>query len=337
MSWEETLKAKKKKLRRRKTQKSGKKQDACYYKVRRRYKKWPSAYASGALVQCRKKGAKNWGNSVKKAESKWMKELSDSKKKLLNSKPSFEVKFPELDFPSNESEISEVLNIMEKYEMDKDIQDDLDQNNNEMMLDIVGANLIDYEQFIKDVDIYTMQLKMKYKRPRPYEISDKIKSVTDTDDTPAFPSGHAIEAYALAKMLAEEHPEKEDELFNMAEGIALSRVIMGSHYPSDIEAGEEIGIMIADAYLDSDIKKSWEEKIFKGWIACGTCNDKGGPKPCGRKDASKGRKRRCRPTCSACKTYKRRAGKRGKKKKRRKGTFSLEEKYGLHGWFKRRG
>jgi hypothetical protein len=38
------------------------KQDACYHKVRSRYKVWPSAYASGALVQCRKKGAKNWGN-----------------------------------------------------------------------------------------------------------------------------------------------------------------------------------------------------------------------------------------------------------------------------------
>lgn len=49
-------------------------------------------------------------------------------------------------------------------------------------------------------------------------------------------------------------------------------------------------------------------KTQGGWIACGTCNDKGGPKPCGRKDASKGTKRRCRPTCSACKTYKRRKG-----------------------------
>jgi chromosome segregation ATPase len=37
------------------------KKDACYHKVRSRYRVWPSAYASGALVQCRKKGAKNWG------------------------------------------------------------------------------------------------------------------------------------------------------------------------------------------------------------------------------------------------------------------------------------
>jgi len=42
------------------------KQDACYQKVKSRYKVWPSAYASGALVQCRKKGAANWGNKTKK-------------------------------------------------------------------------------------------------------------------------------------------------------------------------------------------------------------------------------------------------------------------------------
>jgi hypothetical protein len=40
------------------------KKDACYYKVKSRYKVWPSAYASGALVKCRKKGASNWGNST---------------------------------------------------------------------------------------------------------------------------------------------------------------------------------------------------------------------------------------------------------------------------------
>ena len=42
-----------------------KKKDACYTKVKSRYKKWPSAYASGALVKCRKVGAANWGNKSK--------------------------------------------------------------------------------------------------------------------------------------------------------------------------------------------------------------------------------------------------------------------------------
>jgi hypothetical protein len=42
--------------------------DACYHKVKSRYSVWPSAYASGALVKCRKVGAKNWGNKSKKEE-----------------------------------------------------------------------------------------------------------------------------------------------------------------------------------------------------------------------------------------------------------------------------
>jgi len=39
--------------------------DACYHKVKSRYSVWPSAYASGALVKCRKVGAANWGNKSK--------------------------------------------------------------------------------------------------------------------------------------------------------------------------------------------------------------------------------------------------------------------------------
>jgi hypothetical protein len=40
----------------------GSTKDACYSKVKARYKVFPSAYASGAISKCRKVGAKNWGN-----------------------------------------------------------------------------------------------------------------------------------------------------------------------------------------------------------------------------------------------------------------------------------
>ena len=46
---------------------SGKK-DACYHKVKSRYSVWPSAYASGALVKCRKVGADNWGTKSESVE-----------------------------------------------------------------------------------------------------------------------------------------------------------------------------------------------------------------------------------------------------------------------------
>ena len=57
---------KRKKRKKKKKKKSSGKKDACYSKVKSRYKVWPSAYASGALVKCRKVGAANWGNKSKK-------------------------------------------------------------------------------------------------------------------------------------------------------------------------------------------------------------------------------------------------------------------------------
>ena len=56
------------------TEKKGEK-DACYHKVKSRYSVWPSAYASGALVKCRKVGAANWGNKSEEF-SNWREELN---------------------------------------------------------------------------------------------------------------------------------------------------------------------------------------------------------------------------------------------------------------------
>jgi hypothetical protein len=45
--------------------------DACYYKVKSRFKVWPSAYGSAALVRCRKVGADNWGNTSKEVNENY--------------------------------------------------------------------------------------------------------------------------------------------------------------------------------------------------------------------------------------------------------------------------
>lgn len=90
-----------KKRKKKKKKKSKGKKDACYHKVRSRYDVWPSAYASGALVKCRKVGAKNWGNKSKKTNEELeldedmleeieSEETLDEKKRKLSSKPSSE-------------------------------------------------------------------------------------------------------------------------------------------------------------------------------------------------------------------------------------------------------
>tara|TARA_R110000851_G_scaffold236991_7_gene389785 strand:- start:6182 stop:7060 length:879 start_codon:yes stop_codon:yes gene_type:complete len=77
--------------------------DACYHKVKGRYKKWPSAYASGALVKCRKVGAKNWGNSSKKNE---------------------EVKEVKKEIPSDVKDIAKELDEQGYYEVDAISEDE---------------------------------------------------------------------------------------------------------------------------------------------------------------------------------------------------------------------
>ena len=54
------------------TKPGGKKmpKDACYRKVKARYKVFPSAYASGAIAKCRKVGAANYGTGGKSKKSK---------------------------------------------------------------------------------------------------------------------------------------------------------------------------------------------------------------------------------------------------------------------------
>ena len=81
----------KKKARRkkRKAKKTTAKRDACYHKVKSRYDVWPSAYASGALVKCRKVGAKNWGNKSEEVEQDPLRDMireaiSDLKEKKSN-------------------------------------------------------------------------------------------------------------------------------------------------------------------------------------------------------------------------------------------------------------
>jgi hypothetical protein len=44
--------------------------DACYHKVKARYRVFPSAYASGAIAKCRKVGAANYGTGGKKKPKK---------------------------------------------------------------------------------------------------------------------------------------------------------------------------------------------------------------------------------------------------------------------------
>ena len=53
----------------------------------------------------------------------------------------------------------------------------------------------------------------------------------------SYPSGHAILGYSAALLLSEINPERADTLLSRGLMYAESRVIVGAHWQSDVDAG----------------------------------------------------------------------------------------------------
>lgn len=80
-----------------------------------------------------------------------------------------------------------------------------------------------------------MFYKKLYNRARPVQVAPQIVDAlySTTADTPAYPSGHAFQAYYAAKLLSQWKPEMKKEWEAIAERVANIRIIAGLHYPSD--------------------------------------------------------------------------------------------------------
>ena len=95
--------------------------DACYHKVKSRYSVWPSAYASGALVKCRKVGADNWGNKSEAVEEQRYCPLCD--KRETRSECSYggkawdKVSIKDHEYSMARSELKTIADAVKKLQM----------------------------------------------------------------------------------------------------------------------------------------------------------------------------------------------------------------------------
>ena len=84
-------------------------------------------------------------------------------------------------------------------------------------------------------------LKYLFNRARPQQIDNSIKPLnSDTAQTPAFPAGHAFQAYYLSKYLSKKYPNKKEIFEKIAKECDLTRVKAGLHYPSDGEFSKNL-------------------------------------------------------------------------------------------------
>jgi membrane-associated phospholipid phosphatase len=88
-------------------------------------------------------------------------------------------------------------------------------------------------------------LKHAVGRPRPWRVLPQMHILGKLELDPSFPSGHATASFALAVALMLAFPRVRAWPLLLASLVALSRPIVGMHYPTDVLAGAILGSLVA--------------------------------------------------------------------------------------------
>lgn len=162
---------------------------------------------------------------------------------------------PDIKPPSNSSaqtkaELAHIASVMEDAPLPERFVDRASNNVNDVFYDMCDVFDLDAhpevaEELAADVMQLAMQLKYKYLRPRPYQIAPYYSNSVDASDrdaesTPAYPSGHSMVGYALARFYANAYPQHRSDFERLGEKVALSRIQAGVHYMSDIEHAKRV-------------------------------------------------------------------------------------------------
>lgn len=109
------------------------------------------------------------------------------------------------------------------------------------------------------IDGYLNYMKMKYDRPRPYQLAPimgkRLDMFIEEPGTASYPSGHAMDAWTFAMVLFKKHLSQEREFYAIAHSIGLSRMVAGVHFPSDIRAGKMLAESALHIIEDHDLLK----------------------------------------------------------------------------------
>lgn len=139
------------------------------------------------------------------------------------------------------------IRLVEKYIRERDEKDIefFRITNNHMdwvFKQVVNEPIENIKDLVVEHNFLILLLKNIINRIRPKQIVNNLNilDAEGTADIPAYPAGHALSAYYVAKKLKIKYPEKEEILDKIARECDITRIKAGLHYPSDGEFSKYI-------------------------------------------------------------------------------------------------
>jgi acid phosphatase (class A) len=106
-----------------------------------------------------------------------------------------------------------------------------------------------FKRVYSDEEKVVTETKAYFARPRPFIVDSNLMPMVYPKATPSYPSGHTTFAYVMAILLATMVPEKSVAIFNRAALYGYNRVVVGAHFPTDVEAGRIAGTVIDSVFF----------------------------------------------------------------------------------------
>jgi len=91
---------------------------------------------------------------------------------------------------------------------------------------------------------YLTNIAMKYVVRRPRPVLEDLPPLSSTVTSLSYPSAHSTTSFAAARVLSGGLPAAP--LYACAVAMAVSRIYVGVHYPTDIAAGALLGTSLAE-------------------------------------------------------------------------------------------
>ena len=131
----------------------------------------------------------------------------------------------------NIAEIKQEMNVYDALYGEKTLAQLVDENSRPLTFELM-------KEVIELESPQIMKQKKIYNRVRPSYLDPTLQPAIDVPPHPAYPSGHATQAYLRAHVFGELDPAHIDVYLQSAKRIARNREVAGLHYPSDTKAGE---------------------------------------------------------------------------------------------------